>query len=695
MNSGQGAEPNTPGPQDEPSSSASFLATAQPDAFNRRLAFFTIAVSIASFAAIAPFSKTHLVRLGAFIPSYEATLVIIDLVTAVMLLSQFSIVRRRSLLAIACAYLMSSLLVAAHALSFPPGPNIPGLYGDAQTTVWLYVFWHATFPLLVGTYAVLANSASDRLPPNASARRAVAVALGAVFVATAALVALASAGNSLLTELIVDGDYGMLVSKGISPAILATCVVVVAIQWKRRNRSVLDVWLFAVLWVWMCDVSLSAVVSSARYDLGWYGGRIFGLAAASFVLIALLVEFDKLYSRLAHAMHEAEQRNAELIRSRDALVRSQRFEALGQLTGGIAHDFNNLLTAISGSLEMITRRAGDAERVAKHAANAAKAAERGGQLIRRLMSFARRQNLRPEVIDANAALREFGILAGNLPNAQVPLRFVFGDVGTICVDEAEFQVAFLNLVGNAREAMEAAGGEVVVSTRIVALSAHDLAETDAKPGDYVRISVADKGVGMKTDVQAHVFEPFFTTKKHGVGSGLGLSQVYGFARSAGGTVAIESRAGSGTTVILNLPVSTASHIERQQSPRPTGQPGLSGLSVLLVEDDNDVLVATKDRVEELGYAVLTATSGDEAFDLLSRGLPVDIVLSDIVMPGKLNGVQLAEAVRGMRPNLKLVLTSGYTGGALDQFRLPQGLLFLPKPYTQKDLAEMLAMAATA
>jgi CheY-like chemotaxis protein len=260
------------------------------------------------------------------------------------------------------------------------------------------------------------------------------------------------------------------------------------------------------------------------------------------------------------------------------------------------------------------------------------------------------------------------------------------------VDETEFQAAFLNLVSNARDAMPD-GGDIVVSTRMVTLAAADLIEPDGKPGPYVEVAVADTGSGMSPEVQAQVFEPFFTTKAHGLGSGLGLSQVYGFTRSAGGQVVIESAEGRGTKVALYLPLSTMSHIERQQAPQ-SGERASMGLSVLLVEDDVDVLVATKDRVEELGYAVVTATSGDEAWRLLSDGLSVDIVLSDIVMPGKLNGVQLAEALRGTRPRLKLVLTSGYTGGALDRFHLPQGLLFLPKPYTQKDLADMLATAAT-
>ncbi len=670
-----------------------FVATTPPDRRNRRFAWGAIVVSIVALVAMAPYAGVHLPRMASFIPSYEASLVVIDLVTAVLLLSEFSILKHRSLLVIACAYFINTLLVAAHAFSFPTNGSAIGLFGDAQTTGWLYVFWHACFPVLVVTYAMLARSPGDALPPRTSASKAVGVALAATAVAAALLVLLADAGARALPILIVDGDYSRMVTTGVTPAIIVVCLVGIALLGPHRSRSVLDLWLFAVLWVWICDVVLSAVVSSVRYDLGWYGGRIFALLAASFVLIALLFEFNKLHAQLATAMTEAEARNDELVRSRDALVRVQRFEALGQLTGGIAHDFNNLLTAITGGLEMIVRRPADTDRVLRLAGNATKAAERGSQLIRRLMSFARKQSLRPEVLDANQTLREFGSLVTSMPDSLTTIRFAFDDVGTICVDESEFQAAFLNLIVNARDAMPH-GGEIVVSTRIVTLTEAELVDTDASPGRFVQIEVADRGVGMSPEVQTRIFEPFFTTKSHGLGTGLGLSQVYGFVRSAGGQVVVRSVEGEGTTIALNLPPSTAAHIERQQLPEREER-ATSGVSVLLVEDDSDVLVATKDRVEELGYTVVTATSGDEAFDLLVRGLAVDIVFSDMVMPGRLNGVQLAEAALRIRPRLKLVLTSGYTGGALDQFRLPQGLLFLAKPYTQKDLADKLVAAVAS
>jgi signal transduction histidine kinase/CheY-like chemotaxis protein len=666
-----------------------FLATARPDAPAYWVARAAIGLSIVAFAAMAPFANVPLVRLRSFIPSYEAALAIIDVLTAILLFSQFSILRRRSLLVVACAYSLNGLLVTAHALSFPV--DGVGLFGDSQTTAWLYVFWHGLFPLLIGVYAVLANSPGDLLPPNASTGRTIGLALAVVAGIALVVVAVADAGARLLPVLNVGNNYRPLVEKGISPAVLALSFVAIALMWRRRRRSIMDVWLFAVLWVWVCDVSLSAVIGSTRYDLGWYGGRLFGFVAASALLCALLFELDRLYARLASEMAQAAARNEELVRSRDMIVRAQRFEALGALTAGIAHDFNNLLTAITGGLEMIQRRPADQERVLRLAGNAMKAADRGSQLIRRLMTFARKQNLRPEVLDTNNTLREFAVLAANLPASPVTLRLDLADVGAIRVDETEFQAAFLNLVGNARDAMPG-GGEIVVSSRLVTLGEAELAEVEAQPGPYVEVAVADRGTGIPAEVQPRIFDPFFTTKAQGTGTGLGLSQVYGFVRSAGGQVVVESVMGRGTTIRMQLPRSAIAWPERP-AVVPSSAHVTQGLSVLLVEDDPDVLVATKYRVEELGYVVVTAASGDEAFDQLMRGLVVDIVFSDIVMPGKLNGVQLAEAIRQMRPTQKMILTSGYTGGALDQFRLPDGLVFLPKPYGQQELADKLATTA--
>jgi len=669
-----------------PSATKPFLATAKPTVVDRKRSLFAIVASLVLLAAIAPFATVPLPRFEAFIPSYESALTIVDLLTAVLLFSQFTILRRWSLLMLASGYLLNTFLIAAHALSFPGVVSAVGLFGDSQTTAWLYVFWHLAFPILVAAYARIADSPVDRVAPTLSTRWSIAAAFMSTILVAIVLIVAASKGAAWLPVIVVNGDYRHLVTKGVSPLILLTSCVAIALMWRRRRRSILDLWVFTLLWVWICDVSLSAVVSSARFHLGWYGGRAFGLFATSTLLVAFLFELDRLYLRLARAVADVEARNRELVRSRGELVRAQRLEALGQMTGSIAHDFNNLLTAIGGSLEMIARRPGDTERVARMTENARKTTERGAQLIRRLMSTTRKHELRPELLDVRQTLEEFAAIASGVLGPAHRLHFDLDDSGMISADAAEFQAALLNLLTNARDAMPD-GGEIRVSTKTIAAD-----EADAEP--QVEIAVVDTGTGMTAEVQARLFEPFFTTKSLGLGTGLGLSQVHGFAQGAGGEVRVDSAPGRGSVFRLRLPRVSAK--PEQDAIAPSALPKLASfVRVLLVEDDDDVRTATSDRLEDLGYVVVTASSGDEAFEMLTSGLAVDIVFSDIVMPGQLDGVQLATAVRPRRPELKWLLTSGYTGGAFDRVDVPKDFQFLAKPYNQKDLAEKLVATAAA
>ena len=479
-----------------------------------------------------------------------------------------------------------------------------------------------------------------------------------------------------------------------SPGIIVISLVAIAAMWKRRRRSVLDTWIFAVLWVWICDVVLSAVIGSSRYDLGWYAGRLFGLLATSFVLIALLIEMNKLYTQLGDALASAEAQNAELVRSRQDLARAQRLEAVGQITGGIAHDFNNLLTAIVGSLEMITRRADDPERVLRLARNALKAADRGTQLIRQLMTFARKHDLRPEVIDPNQTLRDICTLGVGETASNVTLRFGLGDTGPVRVDVAEFQAAVLNLVRNAKDAMPD-GGTLTVSTRRTQIGPEDVIDESMRPGAYVEIAIADTGSGMSAETQAKIFEPFFTTKAVGVGTGLGLSQVYGFAQSASGTVRVESRPGAGSVFTLWLPMSEAATPDATAKAADPLPAIVRDQVVLLVDDDLHVLDTVKESLLELGYVVETATSAAEALAVLARDVKIDLLFSDIVMPGGMNGVQLARRAQQSWPALKVVLTSGYAGSALQKFDVPPEFMLIQKPYRRDTLAAKLRTVAGA
>ena len=384
---------------------------------------------------------------------------------------------------------------------------------------------------------------------------------------------------------------------------------------------------------------------------------------------------------------------AEQMATEAALRQAQKMEAVGQLTGGIAHDFNNLLTAISGNLELIETAASDPGRVRRLAAAALRSVMRGAQLTASLLAFSRRQSLRPEPTDANALIQEFATLVRRTLGERIQLELSFDPTLRPClVDAAQLEAAVLNLAINARDAMPD-GGTLTIQTRTVDLGTRDLREnTEAKPGPYVAIEVRDTGMGMSADVLARAFEPFFTTKDvGGKGSGLGLSQLYGFVRQLRGHVVIDSVVGRGTTVTMFLP-QTAAYAAPAQAEAPHATAGkvtaVSSATVLVVEDDADVLDVTCAMLRASGYRVLVARDGQEGLSLLHRGETVDLLFADIMMPNGVSGTHLARQARDLRPGIKVLLTSGYAKAASDtgagEFEV------LGKPYRQTQLAARIA-----
>jgi CheY-like chemotaxis protein len=365
-------------------------------------------------------------------------------------------------------------------------------------------------------------------------------------------------------------------------------------------------------------------------------------------------------------------------------------EAIGQLTGGVAHDFNNLLTIIVGNLDMIVRKPADAQRVGRLATSAMTAARRGAEVTEKLLSFSRRQVLRPETVNPNRLLKDFRTLLQRAVGETIEVRLdLDASLDPVRLDPGQFESAVLNLAVNARDAMPG-GGTLTVRTCNAHLDAAELAERpDLSPGPYVLVSVSDTGHGMDAATLAHAFEPFFTTKDIGKGTGLGLSQVYGFVRQAGGHAQIKSEPGGGTSVELYLPRSE----ERASERRPDGSVPLrraaAGEVVLVVEDEPAVLEMAVESLTELGYRTLTATQAAEALERLGGPERIDILFSDVVMPGGMNGVQLSVEARRLRPGLRVLLTSGYTGSALDGQGVPDDLPLLSKPYQREELATKL------
>ncbi|HUI96931.1 MAG TPA: PAS domain S-box protein [Xanthobacteraceae bacterium] len=375
------------------------------------------------------------------------------------------------------------------------------------------------------------------------------------------------------------------------------------------------------------------------------------------------------------------------------LVQAQKMETVGQLSGGIAHDFNNLLTVVVGNAETLSDMLRARPDMQALAVAIVQAGERGADLTQRLLAFSRRQTLQPAEIDCNVLVRGMDKLLKRMLSESIAIRTTTdGELWTFA-DPGQLENALLNLAINARDAMPD-GGALTFSTGHAPLDERyrDL-HPEVNPGEYAMIAVTDDGTGMPPDVLARVFEPFFTTKDVGKGSGLGLSMVYGFVKQSNGHVTIYSEPGLGTTVRIYLPALAAAG-ERAPTPAALEPVAARGHeAVLIAEDDPFVRSYAVASLASLGYRVIEATDGREALDKLKGGMPVDILFSDIVMPGGITGWQLAEEARQLRPGLKVLLTSGYALDTLaERGRLPKGALILNKPYRKIELAKRLREA---
>jgi len=370
-----------------------------------------------------------------------------------------------------------------------------------------------------------------------------------------------------------------------------------------------------------------------------------------------------------------------------ALRQAQKMESLGQLTGGVAHDFNNLLSVFASGLQILERADGIPRPRVFEAMR--RAIARGTGLTRHLLAFSRRHPVNPESIDIVTHLKGMralldGSLGGHI-QVQMNLR---DDVWPIEVDAGEMELAILNLCVNARDAMPEGGA--------ITITVENVRTTDAGVDrDVVRVSVADTGIGMAPEIVARVFEPFFTTKDVGKGSGLGLPQVYGFAQQSGGRVSIDSSVGAGTTVTLWLPRTLSAPVTTRTTDSTEAASRTTAVRrghILLVEDDKEVSALTFELLSSLGFVVTHVSSADAALGALADGRDVDVVLSDIMMPGGVSGLQLAREIRRRYPTLSVVLTTGYVEAAADmeeqEFRL------LPKPYTLESLADALGLEVT-
>jgi PAS domain S-box-containing protein len=914
-----------------------FLSTLPATSRDRKAALAVVGVSVVLFACAVPFAGVPLAHVPAFVASYQSALAINDVITAILLFSQFAVSRSRALLLLASGYLFTAAAAIAHALTFPGlfAPN--GLLGAGpQTTVWLYMVWHGVFPLLVLGYALL-KARDNGTKVQGSTASAVLVSVVAVSGVMASFTWVVTAQHDLLPILLSGGHYTP-VMFGVVSMVWCLSLGALAVLWFRKPYSVLDIWLMVVLCAWLFDIAMSAILNVARYDLGFYLGRIYGLGAASFVLAVLLIdnvglqaqlarllgtlrreaaserslrtERDRLFTAVVESSNDAiitnsldgiitawnraaerlfgyvsieavgrhidlivppdrrnEVRNileqigdgeriddyetlrvnkdgrsvdvllsispirsasgeivgaskivrditdnkrtqkalnqeieerqrifetshdlifvtdsngnfiqvspsakailgydpAEMIgnsavhfihpddldstrremraarlgkqlrnfesrylhkdgtpvtlnwtgtwsepvrrhffigrdltekQAADAQLRHiQKMDAIGQLTGGVAHDFNNILTVITGTIGILEESVADKPELVAITRMIDEAAERGANLTKHLLAFARKQPLQPREVDVNALVLEAAKLLHPTLGENVEITPLLAeDAWTALVDPNQLTTAVLNLALNARDAMPN-GGKLALETSNIYLDENYASmQSEVTPGNYVMMAVSDTGTGIPAALVERVFDPFFTTKEVGKGTGLGLSMVFGFVKQSGGHIKIYSEEGHGTSVKMYLPRATGLNQTAAEAAVSANVEGGTE-TVLVVEDDSLVRRYVMTQIESLGYTTFEAANASEALQIIDAAPTLDLLFTDVIMPGSMNGRQLVDEAMKRRPALKTLYTSGYTENAIVHHgRLDSGVLLLAKPYRKSELARMLRLA---
>jgi PAS domain S-box-containing protein len=800
-----------------------FLSTLPPSPTDRRLAAAVVAASALVFAVTAPFARVQLPAVWAFVPSYQSALAVNDVITAILLYAQARTLNSRALMLLASGYLFTALMAIVHALTFPGLLAPTGLLGAGpQSTAWLYMFWHGGFPLLVIGYALTKRTANGAGETPRAGRGAIALSVAAVAAVVCGLTLIATAGHDLLPDIMQGNRYTPAMITVVS-LVWGASLAALLLLWFRRPHSVLDLWLMVVMGAWLADIALAAMLNGGRFDLGFYAGRVFGLLAATFVLVMLLLETGALYTQLARLLELERARAADEISSINAklatlldsplpifsldsagriatwnsaaervfghaaadvvgrrfttlvaspgttpaatpvesaengfadlharvmageavqnvqmtwqhadgrvidvahsgapvrgaggrvsgavyitedvtetrklehqLAQSQKMEAVGQLTGGIAHDFNNILTVITGTIEILADGVADKPNLAAIAKLIDEAAERGADLTRQLLAFARKQPLQPRETDINTLVVEAAKLLRPTLGENVEIESMLeDDAWPALIDRSQLSTAIINLAINARDAMPDGGKLTLETGNVILDEAYASANPEIHPGRYVMIAVSDTGRGIPAAIRDKVFEPFFTTKEVGKGTGLGLSMVYGFVKQSGGHIKIYSEEGHGTTFKLYLPRASAGALPSVEAPA-SDAPETGHELILVVEDDRMVRDYVVAQLHSLGYIALPAADAAQALAIIDGGAAPDLLFTDVIMPGGVNGRDLANEALRRRTGLKILYTSGYTESAIVHHgRLDPGVLLLAKPYRKSDLARMIRKA---
>ena len=641
---------------------ASLLATSIPSRRERRFALGAVFASLVLFALIAPFAKLPLPKVWAFIPIYEAALILNDLITALLLVGQFRIARSKAILVLAAGYFFTALATVVHGLSFPGLFTPGGLLGSGlQTTAWMYMFWHGGFPLFVIAYALLRGRPGDAVAhPGwwAVSATGVAVALAVIGLAT-----LATSGHDVLPALMQGNGYKGALTAIVSVVWVTSLLALVAL-WRRRPRAVLDLWLMVVMCAWLLDIALSAILNAGRFDVGFYAGRIYGLLAASFVLGVLLVENGLLYGRLAKLHADERQRAIELQRlsSRLELLNSQLGGANRELReqtrlkseflANMSHELRTPLNSIIGFSDLLKEgMAGERDNQLKFARHIFQSGHHLLALINDILDLSKIEAGKVDIhlvaVDLQAILNDMlAMLASQIQTKRIGTKVVWG-LGTrsIEADSRRLKQILLNLLSNAIK-FTPERGQITVS--VVAV---DRARVEGPlPGfgegmrlplpaseheEFVEISVVDTGIGIAPEQTRRLFAPFMQVSnavtRSTEGTGLGLVMVHRLALLHGGTVAVTSEPGKGSCFTVWLPLR-----EGLRPDYPAAEPRTAARAerqvALVVEDNDEAAALMRAQLEAEGFEVRCVASAEEAL-ALAGGFTPDVITLDILLPG--------------------------------------------------------------